>query len=143
VTRIRAKTVATFLAIALFASACGIRGSDVPAGCASSDLPAGAAAGAGEPSDAGQPFAGRDISVMSFDEVIQVAGDAKLALAWRYSYETSATGGSYSECWCVPPPDGRVASMFYDDAGRLIVFVASDRSMFLARPQPENGWGCS
>jgi hypothetical protein len=100
-------------------------------------------AGVGEPSDAGQPFAGRDITVTSIDEVIQVAMDAKLDIAWRYTYETSWNGGAYTECWCVPPPDGRVGAMFYDEAGRLLVFVASETSMFVARSQPENGWGCS
>jgi hypothetical protein len=33
--------------------------------------------------------------------------------------------------------------MFYDEVGRLLVFVSSEASMFVERAQPENGWGCS
>lgn len=48
----------------------------------------------------------------------------------------------YSECWCEPPPDGRVIGVAYGMASELIVFVESDRTLPAPRDQPPRGWGC-
>jgi hypothetical protein len=129
--------------LALLLAGCGsLPDGDRSTGCAPG-LPDGAVAGVGEPTDAGQPFAGLEPTAMSIDEVVQIAADARLHTSWRYTYATGITGDSfYTECWCVPPPGGRIGDMFYDEAGGLIVFVASDDSMLISRAQPAAGWGC-
>lgn len=48
----------------------------------------------------------------------------------------------FSECWCEPPPDGRVTGVAYGMASELVVFVSSDRTMSTPREQPPRGWGC-
>ena len=71
--------------------------------------------------------------------------DVSAEITWRYHYSTEAGGGptGYSECWCIPPPDGRVSEAEYTEAGQLLVFVEREEPMVGGRPQPTLGWGCS
>jgi hypothetical protein len=48
----------------------------------------------------------------------------------------------FSECWCEPPPDGRVIGVAYGMASELVVFVESERTLPAPRDQPPRGWGC-
>ena len=65
-------------------------------------------------------------------------------VTWRYSYATDADDErvSYSECWCRPPPDGRVVDAFVTEYSQLIVMVQRDQPMLGGRGQPTLGWGC-
>ncbi len=67
-----------------------------------------------------------------------------LAVSWRYSYATDVTDRrvGYSECWCIPPPDGVVQDASVTEGGWLIVTVARDGGIVGGRPQPRLGWGC-
>jgi hypothetical protein len=49
---------------------------------------------------------------------------------------------SYAECWCEPPPGGRVVNVAYGMASELVVFVDSGRTLAAPREQPIRGWGC-
>jgi hypothetical protein len=71
--------------------------------------------------------------------------DIRTEITWRYHYSTEAGGGptGYSECWCIPPPDGHVSQAEYIETGQLLVMVERDEPMVGGRPQPTLGWGCS
>jgi hypothetical protein len=83
---------------------------------------------------------------MTTAEVATIAIDAGLEVTYRLSYGIgqpgTETGSGYSECWCVPPPIGRVADLGFDSGGRLIIFVDSGETLAQQRPQPRMGWGC-
>ncbi len=67
-----------------------------------------------------------------------------LDVTWRYHYSTDAGGGpsGYSECWCVPPPDGRVDTVELLETNQLMVFVVRAGPIVGGRAQPVAGWGC-
>jgi hypothetical protein len=97
----------------------------------------------GDPVAPGQPLEGMDPTTMGAAEVAAEAMAEGLEVTYRYSYgvgDNPAEG--YSECWCIPPPDGSVSGLAYDTAGRLVIFVDSDERLPAARPQPRLGWGC-
>jgi hypothetical protein len=99
-----------------------------------------------DPLAPGGPLAGRDVAAMDPAAVGQLAEAAGLGVTYRYEYdvgpqpEFGSTG--YAECWCIPPPAGRVSSVAYDSIGRIIVFVDSGEHRDDVRPQPTMGWGC-
>lgn len=99
-----------------------------------------------DPFGPGEAFAGRDVTTMTPAEVAATALEAGLDVTWRLSYEIgqpgAETSGGYSECWCVPPPAGKVSDLAFDSGGRLVVFVYSGQTLPQARPQPRMGWGC-
>jgi hypothetical protein len=92
------------------------------------------------------PLAGLDLGAMSAAEVGNVATEAGLGVTWRFEYDVGEQPESgsvgYAECWCVPPPTGRVSGAAYDSLGRVVVFVDSGEHRANVRPQPELGWGC-
>lgn len=65
-------------------------------------------------------------------------------VTWRYHYSTEAGGGptGYSECWCVPPPDGRVDTVEILETNQLMVYVVRAGPIVGGRAQPVQGWGC-
>ena len=131
------------LATALVVAACGaLPFAEAGRACTHPTLRAGAVAGLGEPTDPGQPFAGRDVTAMAPAEAERIAREANLDLTWRYSVAIGAGDGGYSECWCVPPPDGTLSGLAYDTAGRLVIFVHSGQRTASVRDQPTEGWGC-
>jgi hypothetical protein len=66
-----------------------------------------------------------------------------IEVSWRYSYLTEAGGNvGYSECWCVPPPDGVVQQAELAEGNLYIVFVERAGPIPGGRPQPVQGWGC-
>lgn len=99
-----------------------------------------------DPKAQGEPLAGLNLGAMSAAEVGDVATEAGLGVTWRYEYlvgeqpESGANG--YAECWCAPPPGGRVTDAAYDSIGRIIVFVDSGEHRSTVPPQPRLGWGC-
>ena len=94
----------------------------------------------------GEPLAGLNLAEMSPAEVGDIATDAGVGVTWRYEYDVGeqpeSGSAGYAECWCVPPPGGRVFAAAYDSIGRIIVFVDSGEHRAAVRPQPELGWGC-
>ena len=99
-----------------------------------------------DPKAPGEPLSDLNLDAMSPAAVGDVATEAGLGVTWRYEYkvgeqpESGASG--YAECWCVPPPGGRVSDVAYDSIGRVVVFVDSGEHRSTVRPQPESGWGC-
>lgn len=68
---------------------------------------------------------------------------ADVAVSWRYTYATGPDDRTgYSECWCVPPPDGTVEHVDVTEGSWAVVFVRRDTAINGGRPQPEFGWGC-
>ena len=49
---------------------------------------------------------------------------------------------SYGECWCVPPPEGTVTGMFWNEHGALFLMVDGVDEGHTADQQPATGWGC-
>jgi len=94
----------------------------------------------------GEPFANVDPTTMAAGRVAAIAAQAGLEVTYRLSYgigppDEAVTHG-YSECWCVPPPIGRVTDLAFDSGGRLVIFVASGQTLSEPRRQPRMGWGC-
>ena len=78
------------------------------------------------------------------EEALQAA-DLGVAYTWRYSYGTDIGNRAvgYSECWCIPPPDGEVTQVEYaSEIGQFIVFVRRSEPIPGGRAQPVLGWGC-
>jgi hypothetical protein len=48
----------------------------------------------------------------------------------------------YGECWCVPPPEGRVVETWWNDHGALYLMVEGVDEGHSAADQPAAGWGC-
>jgi hypothetical protein len=70
-------------------------------------------------------------------------GISEIEVSWRYSYMFEAGGNTgYSECWCVPPPDGVVQQAELAEGNLYIVFVERAGPIPGGRPQPVEGWGC-
>lgn len=85
-----------------------------------------------------------DIEGMAPDVAAASLERADIVPSWRYGYLTEPEGpGGYSECWCVPPPDGVVEMVHADSGEQLIVFVDRQGGPIIGgRPQPQLGWGC-
>jgi hypothetical protein len=78
------------------------------------------------------------------DAAIQAA-ELDVDVTWRYHYSTEIGGGptGYSECWCIPPPDGAVLQADYNlEFGQLVVLVERAQPIPGGRAQPTLGWGC-
>jgi hypothetical protein len=48
----------------------------------------------------------------------------------------------YGECWCVPPPEGRVVQTWWNDHGALYLMVEGADFGHTGDAQPAKGWGC-
>ena len=48
----------------------------------------------------------------------------------------------YGECWCVPPPEGKVVQTWWNDHGALFLMVEGVDLAHTAEDQPPRGWGC-
>lgn len=99
-----------------------------------------------DPLASGGPLAEIPVSEMTADAVGDHAQEAGFEVTYRYQYDVGPqpeSGSSgYAECWCVPPPPGRVSAVAYDSIGRIVVMVDSGEHRDAVRPQPELGWGC-
>ena len=99
-----------------------------------------------DPLAPGEPLAGVDVGTMTPAEVGMLATARNLRVTWRYQYWTGpAVGGTregFSECWCVPPPEGRVGGVSYGMANELVVMVVSGETVERVLEQPVRGWGC-
>ena len=97
-----------------------------------------------DPTTLGEPMAGLDVTTMSAAEVGGTAAQRGLEVTWRYMFDIGEANGTqgYSECWCVPPPEGPVTDLAYDSANRLVVFVDAEQVLDAPRAQPREGWGC-
>jgi hypothetical protein len=95
----------------------------------------------GDPLAVGEPIANAPVTRMSPRQVGDTARAVGLAVTWRYDVHVGAQTG-FSECWCIPPDDGRVTGVAYGMAGELVVFVDSGRTAEKVREQPARGWGC-
>jgi hypothetical protein len=135
------------LALTAFVSACGLVPERV-AGLECQRMPAGGGElrEGEDPLAAGGPFEGVPVMDMTAEAVAQRAEDEGYGVTYRYQYDVGPQpengGTGYSECWCVPPPDGRVIAVNYDAIGRIIVMVQSEQARDSVRPQPVQGWGC-
>jgi hypothetical protein len=97
------------------------------------------------PPGAREPAVTRDfpeLSGMTPDEVLVALADEDVEISWRYSYDTEPPNIGFSECWCVPPPDGTVMGASTGVAGEVIVSIEAPGPILGGRPQPERGWGC-
>jgi len=84
-----------------------------------------------------------DIHGMTGEAAAAALERAGIQPTWRYDYATEPdrrTG--YSECWCIPPPDGVVDSVSAAPNEQLVVMVSRSEPMLGGRPQPKLGWGC-
>jgi hypothetical protein len=111
-------------------------------GCQIAPLP-GATVREGEPLAAGEPMEGVPVTTLSPREVGEIARARGLKVTWRYAYDFAddpTTG--FAECWCEPPPGGRVTDVAYGMASELVVFVQAEERIGSPRPQPPWGWGC-
>lgn len=79
------------------------------------------------------------------DEAAARLAEVGIIPSWRYSYLTDPPGRtlSYSECWCIVPPDGTVRDVIAEPGDQLIVFVQRAEPIPGGRPQPTQGWGCA
>lgn len=83
------------------------------------------------------------IAGLTAEEANALLEAAGIRPSWRYSYSASLNGtDGYSECWCIPPPSGRVRDEPGNANEQLIVFVEREAPMIGGRPQPRLGWGC-
>ncbi len=48
----------------------------------------------------------------------------------------------YGECWCQPPPEGKVVGSWWNGNGALFLDVAGVDEGHTADQQPAAGWGC-
>jgi hypothetical protein len=48
----------------------------------------------------------------------------------------------YGECWCVPPPGGKVVQTWWNDHGALFLMVEGVDLGHTGEEQPAAGWGC-
>ncbi len=48
----------------------------------------------------------------------------------------------YGECWCVPPPEGKVVQTWWNDHGALYLMVEGVDLGHTGDEQPATGWGC-
>jgi hypothetical protein len=48
----------------------------------------------------------------------------------------------YGECWCVPPPEGKVVQTWWNDHGALYLMVEGVDVGHTGEDQPDTGWGC-
>jgi hypothetical protein len=48
----------------------------------------------------------------------------------------------FGECWCVPPPKGKVVQTWWNDHGALMLMVEGVDLAHTAADQPATGWGC-
>ena len=48
----------------------------------------------------------------------------------------------YGECWCVPPPEGKVVQTWWNDHGALFLMVEGVDLGHTGEDQPATGWGC-
>jgi hypothetical protein len=48
----------------------------------------------------------------------------------------------YGECWCVPPPEGKVVDGWFTERGALQLRIDGVEEGHTAAEQPAAGWGC-
>jgi hypothetical protein len=133
--------------LAFLVAACGLV-PEAPAGLECQRMPAGGGElrEGEDPLAPDGPLANLPVTEMEAGEVGARAEEQGYDVTYRYMYdvgpqpESGSTG--YSECWCVPPPPGRVFAVSYDAIGRIIVMVDSGEHRDSVRPQPVQGWGC-
>jgi hypothetical protein len=140
--------LALLLILAVFpVAACGLV-PEAPTGLECQRMPAGGGElrEGEDPLAQGGPLAGLPVTDMEAAEVGARAVELGFDVTYRYMYDVGPqpeSGGSgYSECWCVPPPPGRVFGVSYDSIGRIVVMVDSGEQRDSVRPQPVQGWGC-
>lgn len=112
------------------------------AGCQIAPAP-GSTVREGEPLAPGEPMAGVPVTTMTPRQVGEVALARGLKVTWRYDYRFAGDPSlGFNECWCEPPPDGRVIDVAYGMASELVVFVEAISPVPGPRSQPPRGWGC-
>lgn len=111
-------------------------------GCQIAAVP-GATVRDGDPLAPGEPMAGVPVTTMTPRQVGEVARARGLKVTWRYEVTpANDPAGGASECWCEPPPGGRVTDVAYGMASELVVFVEAQTTIPEPRSQPPRGWGC-
>lgn len=68
---------------------------------------------------------------------------ARIAQAMGHTVVFNVQITGYGECWCVPPPEGRVTEAMFTDRGALMLFVDGVDEGHTAANQPPTGWGCA
>jgi hypothetical protein len=111
-------------------------------GCQVAAVP-GATVREGEPLAPGEPMAAVPVTTMTPRQVGEVARARGLKVTWRYEYRFADEPSlGFAECWCEPPPTGRVTGVAYGMASELVVFVEAAAPVAGPRSQPPRGWGC-
>ncbi len=49
----------------------------------------------------------------------------------------------FGECWCVPPPEGKVVDAWFGERGALWLMVEGVDEGHRPDQQPPTGWGCA
>jgi hypothetical protein len=68
------------------------------------------------------------------------AADAAMALGHTVVFNVQITG--YGECWCVPPPEGKVVASWWNQHGALYLQIDGVDVGHTPDSQPASGWGC-
>jgi hypothetical protein len=128
----RAVAVLTVLAMSLAGCSLVPNVDHGSAGCtnATGIGPSSGAADGTEP-DLGVPVAGRSPAEV-----------AAIATAQGHTVVFNVQIPGYGECWCVPPPEGSVNSLFWGGNGQLYIMVDGVDVGHTPDNQPFRGWGC-
>lgn len=68
------------------------------------------------------------------------AAAAATALGQTVVFNVQIEG--YGECWCVPPPEGKVIASWWNQHGALFLQIEGVDEGHTAGNQPSAGWGC-
>jgi len=126
-----ARVAALVGALALLAGCSAIPNMDPSAGCqnARGIGPAGMAPGVEEP-------------VVEGVVDKSPAEAAAIARAMGHTVVFNVQIPGYGECWCVPPPEGRVVTAWWGEHGALWLQVDGVDVGHTKDNQPPRGWGC-
>jgi hypothetical protein len=70
------------------------------------------------------------------------ADAASIARAMGHTVVFNVQIPGYGECWCVPPPEGRVTMAWWGQHGALYLGVEGVDEGHSPDGQPLRGWGC-
>lgn len=67
---------------------------------------------------------------------------AAVATAAGHTVVFNVPINSFGECWCVPPPTGKVVQGWWGEHGQLWLMVEGVEANHSPNEQPARGWGC-
>jgi hypothetical protein len=70
------------------------------------------------------------------------AAAAAAAVAQGHTVVFNVQIEGYGECWCLPPPEGKVISSWWNSHGALFLQIEGVEEGHTPDDQPAAGWGC-